>query len=474
MSSSMVALFLTLGLTLGSAARGAAQSGTLVAQRLSLQAAVDALIAKNLSVVAARYNIDLARAQRVAAALKPDLTVILSATQLTIPRVLSDPRYLGVAVADNSVLIPQYGIDVEKIVERGGKRELRVAQADVGTRVAEAQLANELRQQTFELKQAFLSALLAGENLRVFRENLRDFGRMQQLFSAQVKEGYTAGVDLRRIGLERVEVENNLSTARTDYWQGVRDVFNLIGEGERESLGAPQIARIATTGTGLPQAGDAGAAEPADVLEGDLSARTVDLGIAELRTLALANRPDLRAAQLVVDAADTGVKLAEATRARDLSLGGQYLRSGPDNAVGVTLGVPLTTGKRADAAVAQAAVTKLQAEARFRQTQAQVLTEVEKAFLAYRISRERLALFDGQILRQALEVRNIEQIAYREGERGLLNVLDAQRTYNQTLVNYNEARHAFALSVYQLESATGTNATLLAAVRPSGAGVSHD
>src|SRR5262249_14797901 len=140
--------------TLEFSAHGTAQSSGAGARRLSLQAALDALIAKNLAVTAARYNVDLFRAQRVAAALKPDPTVVVSATQLTIPRVLTHPGYAGVAVADNAVLTPQYTIDVEKVVERGGKRELRMAQADEETQVAEAQLQNELRLQTFELKQA--------------------------------------------------------------------------------------------------------------------------------------------------------------------------------------------------------------------------------------------------------------------------------------------------------------------------------
>jgi cobalt-zinc-cadmium efflux system outer membrane protein len=257
--------------------------------------------------------------------------------------------------------------------------------------------------------------------------------------------------------------------------QGVRDVLNLIGEGDSESLGrAPQIARVAAIDTMPAQSVDSVDADAVDVLEGDLTVSPVGVDIAEIRRLALANRPDLRAAQLQVDSADAGVKLAEASRTRDVTVGGQYMRSGPDNAVGVAIGVPLATGRRANAAVAQAIATKLQTEARFRQVRAQVLTDVEKAFVAYRINRDRLNLFDGQILRQASEVRDIEQIAYREGERGLLSFLDAQRTYNQTLVNYNEARQAFALSVYQLESATGTNATLLAGGPSPASGVAHE
>src|SRR5262249_1405595 len=138
-------------------------------RRLSLQAATDALIDRNLAVLAARYNVDLFRAQRVAAALKPNPTVVVSANQFAIPRVFPHPRYFGVPNG-NAAANSAYTVDVEKLIERGGKRELRMSQADIQTSIAEAQLKNTLRQQVFELKQAFLSAVLARENFRVLRE----------------------------------------------------------------------------------------------------------------------------------------------------------------------------------------------------------------------------------------------------------------------------------------------------------------
>ena len=470
-SSLVMVGILTVALELG----GSAQSRTHTVERLTMQGAVDALIARNLSLMAARYNVDLFRAQRVAAALKPEPTVVVSTTQLTLPRVLAHPKYAGLAVADNSVLNTQFSVDVEKLVERGGKRELRIAQADIESEIAEAQLSNELRRQTFDLKQAFLSAVLARENLRVFRDNLRDFGRMQRVFTAQVNEGYTAGVDLRRIGLELVELEGSVSIAQTAYVEGVRDVLNLIGDGEHESLGgAPAAVRTSAVDAPAFDVGGSMQDDGLDLLAGDLTAGQLNVEIEEIRTLAIANRPDLRATRLELDAADAALKLAEAGRTRDVTVGAQYLRSGPDNAVGIALGVPLTTGRRAAVAVEQANAMKLQAEVRLRQMRAQVLTDVEKAFVAYRISRDRLRLFDGRILRQASEVRDIEQVAYQEGARGLLNFLDAQRVYNQTLVSYNEALHAFATSVYQLESATGTSATRLAGTASLASGGSHE
>jgi cobalt-zinc-cadmium efflux system outer membrane protein len=340
-----------------------------------------------------------------------------------------------------------YSIDVEKLVERGGKRELRVSQADMQTKAAEAQLKDTLRQQMFELKQAFLAAVLARENFRVLRENLNDFHRTQQLLTAQVREGYTAGVDLRRIELEEVGFQGGVSEAQRNFVQSLRDVLNLIGEGEAAPAGAA-IEIASASLTSLPD-------RAFDALDGDLSVMPVSIEAIDLRALALANRPDLEAAQLQLDAADVALRLAQAERIRDVTLGGQFARSGSDNAVGVAVGVPLTTHTRANAATAQATAARLQAEARLRQVRAQVLTDVEKALAAYRVSRDRLRLFDGQVLRNAAEVRDIERVAYREGARALLSFLDAQRAYNQTLLGYNQARHDLALSIFQLELAAG-------------------
>jgi len=172
--------------------------------------------------------------------------------------------------------------------------------------------------------------------------------------------------------------------------------------------------------------------------------------------MALANRPDIKAGELNVEAADAGLKLAEAQRVRDVTVGGQYSRTGSDNTVGAVVGLPLKIGSRANAAIAQATSTKLQAEAQLRLVKTQALTDVEKAFTAYQVSRDRLRLFTSGALAIANDVRRIEEIAYRDGAKGLLDYLDAQRTYNQTLIDYNQARYDFILSLYQLELATGS------------------
>ena len=422
------------------------------AQHLSLAAATDLLIANNLAVVAARYNVDILRAQRIAAGLRPHPNLTFSATQFTIPRVLIHPSEFIKTNQENGAANSSYTLEVDRLIERGNKRELRISQADLNTQAAEAQVKDALRQQIFQLRQAFFTAVLARENLRVLKENLGHFDRTQNLLVAQVKEGYSAGVDLKRVQLQGLQFQNDVNSAEQTYQQSLRDVFNLIGEGDTGSFAdAAQHTQIVGTPSAVP-----GLDASLEVIDGTLEIIPTLLWIDDLRQLALANRPDVKAAELTLKAAQQGLALAEAQRARDITVGGQYARVGSDNTVGVVVGVPIGTRHFTAAAIAQATAGKLQAEAQYRSVRTQALTDVEKAFTAYNVSRQKLRLFTGGALNTAADVRRIEEIAYRDGAKGLLDYLDAQRTYNQTLVDYNQARFDFLMSLYQLEMATGT------------------
>src|SRR5499427_5953128 len=172
------------------------RQGSLPTRPLSLQSATDLLIANNLAVVAARYNVDILRAQRIAAGLKPHPNLTFSATQFTIPRVIQHPHELITTNQENGAANTTYLLEVDELFERGNKRQIRISQADLNTQAAEAQVKDALRQQIFQLRQAFLAGVLARENLRVLKENLEHFDRTENLLIVQVKEGYSAGVDL--------------------------------------------------------------------------------------------------------------------------------------------------------------------------------------------------------------------------------------------------------------------------------------
>lgn len=67
-------------------------------RHLSLDNAIDLLTQNNLSVVAARYSVDLARAQTIIAGLRPSATVTVSATQFKFPYSFLHPQTFAPAI----------------------------------------------------------------------------------------------------------------------------------------------------------------------------------------------------------------------------------------------------------------------------------------------------------------------------------------------------------------------------------------
>ncbi|MGD0089005.1 MAG: TolC family protein, partial [Planctomycetota bacterium] len=63
--------------------------------------------------------------------------------------------------------------------------------------------------------------------------------------------------------------------------------------------------------------------------------------------------------------------------------------------------------------------------------------------------------YDETSIKRAKEALDIAEKSYERGATSLLEVLDARRTYRQTLVARDQARFNFLQSILQLEQATG-------------------
>ena len=96
-----------------------------------------------------------------------------------------------------------------------------------------------------------------------------------------------------------------------------------------------------------------------------------------------------------------------------------------------------------------------QIEARIRGLSASIQAEVETSYLQYSNARVTLERIEGTMLIKARDVRSITEFSYRRGEATLVELLDAQRAYNETIQAYNDARAEFARSLYLIDAVTG-------------------
>jgi cobalt-zinc-cadmium efflux system outer membrane protein len=418
-----------------------------VPRQLSLEKAEEILLSNNLALSAARYGIEVARAQRLVAGLRPNPTLTFGAEQFDI----GHPARNLFTTDNNAAANRVYTFRYDQILERGNKRELRAAVADSQLQAAEAQLLDATRQQLFQLKQSFYAAVLARENLRVADENLYLINSTEQLIKLHVDEGVTAEWELTKFQANKVQYQRDLLAARLGYQQAVRDLLNLLGAQPASVVAAVPVSQASQAPSLLADA-------PIEVI-GDLRLQPVAFSLEDLRQAALAQRPDVIAVRHQVEAATHALDLANALRRRDVDIGGEYQRVGGENTVGVVVSVPLFLNNNHQGEIAQAVVQLQQAKAQLAQVELQALTDVDKAFKAYELNRQMLQLYTNEAVAKAEESFRIAGVSYKEGATSLLELSDSQRTYNQTRVAYNQAHLDYRMSLFQLELATGKKLT---------------
>lgn len=161
-----------------------------------------------------------------------------------------------------------------------------------------------------------------------------------------------------------------------------------------------------------------------------------DLALA-LPAEVLRQRPDMRAAELQLQAAAARVDQADAGRLPSLSLGGSIgldalslggLGSAPAVAsLLASISVPLFDGGRIGAEVRQQEAARDEAEVAYRATLLAALQEVEDTLVALRGTREELAAQQAAAA-SALQAAQIAEQLYRSGLVDFQNVLQTQRT----------------------------------------------
>jgi cobalt-zinc-cadmium efflux system outer membrane protein len=447
-----------------------------IPHKLTLAEAEDMLVQRNLAVIAARYQINANRAMRLIAAYKPNPVVTVGMEQVPFYSPLSGsyPRFFS--TNSDAGANPVYTFRVDKIWERGHKRELRVEQSDFQLKASEAQMLDTIRTQLFQLRQAFTTATLARENLLLAENTQRQYEQTEKLTQAKVEFGDQPGMEIYRIRAGRLQFQQAVLQARAAYEQSTRDVLLLLGA-RPEDLTPAEVAEVQDSTPTLADVGAAAFIEPraekkvaqqngqAQVPE---SLRTTGLELIwrfddrpviqtreELRSMALEQRPDVIAARRALEAAERGLRLARAQRVRDVDVAYEYQRVGNDHSAGVVVQFPLFVYNNQRAGIAQAEAQRSAAEAALKQAELQATTDVEKAYQAYLTARRTLDLYNSQNLEQVEKLRSIATYSYKEGASSLMELLDAQRYYNQALTAYNQAWADYQSSLWLLEQAAG-------------------
>lgn len=184
----------------------------------------------------------------------------------------------------------------------------------------------------------------------------------------------------------------------------------------------------------------------------------VELSLAEIEQRALASHPLLGEANARVGAASQFKKLAWGSLLPAFEISGfQQNIDGNPNFYGIELGlkVPLWFAFRQRGEIQRASALLAAQQSQRRETQMQLLADIESAFAAYKAAKSQVNTFKTTLLDQANEVHRIALRSYEEGEIGYLQLLEAQETLIDVRRSYIETLANYYAAVAELEKAGG-------------------
>jgi cobalt-zinc-cadmium efflux system outer membrane protein len=392
------------------------------ASRITLEQAVDLALAHNHSLKASRTLILQNQAQEITANLRPNPTLGID-TQF-IP--FFSPQYFTKTYVDDN---QQYDVGLSYLFERGHKRQRRLQAASDQTAVTRAQVADAERTLAFNVGQQFVSVLLAESTLQFALDDLKGFQQTVDISEAQLKAGYIGEGDYLKIKLQLLQFQTDVSSAR------LAKVQALVGL--RGFLGYNAVSA------------------DFDVI-GDLEFQPLKGNVEDFQARALRERPDFRAAELGITAAQSQILLAKANAKVDVDGTYDFDHAGGVNTASVFASFALPIFNRNQGEIARTGHALTQAQEQQQAASDTVLSDVANAYEAVRSNEEIVQLYTSGYLKQAQDSRDISEYAYKRGAASLLDYLDAERSYRSVQLAYRQALSSYMTAIEQLKEAEGT------------------
>lgn len=394
----------------------------------------------------------LADAERAALERNPDLRIALSAVSAARAAIATaDTAPNPVLTVQTMGISPSAGIGpgglrskavdsairIDQQFERGGKRALRVRNAQFLERAAREDASDVRRQLKLAVAQAYYDLLAAQEKRAILRDTLQLYRQTLDAAARRKKAGDLAGADVARIEVDALRAANDAESAESGLLHAQETLALALG-------GLPDARQLRAVDS-WPDA--------AEVDDGAALDAIVDA------------RADVRAARARVRAAEEGVRLALSLQTRDVTVGVQaehYPQNGANgygtgNSFGIAVQIPLYLRNTYQGEIRNAEAQLDSARDTLDKVRMAAKSELALARDEARVAAAALRRYDGELLPAALRSAEAAEYAFRNGAIGVMDVLDARRTRRATELEAASARadHARALAAWRLAQENG-------------------
>jgi cobalt-zinc-cadmium efflux system outer membrane protein len=388
---------------------------------LTLKAALDEALAKNLDVAALRAQVSVTR-QRPAQ------------ERSLAPPMLEGTIWQWPFNSINPANTNMYMFMVGQVVPGRGKRELRAAVAETDIALAQTDVTIRTRQVVNEVKQAYAMLFIARKATEVHLASVELLRQIADVSQTKYATGRISQQDVLKPVVELSKLHGDL----------------LMFE-EQAGIAA---ARLNVLLARAPEAPIGPLTEPTE--------QTLLPAPTELQRLALDRQPELERAHLEIERAEAELASAKQEYKPDFTVQGGYLLM-PNQTdawlarVGVTWPrAPWARDKIGTHIIEQIAASET-AKARERTMQNMVRLAVQEAYVRAKSAQERALLLRTTILPQAQQTLDVSRIGYQTDRVDFQAVIENQRTLLDAQLGYVRALSEFEQATADLERAVGAD-----------------
>jgi cobalt-zinc-cadmium efflux system outer membrane protein len=309
--------------------------------------------------------------------------------------------------------------------------------AGYAQKIAQARVADSIRRLRLDVTLACIDVMEAKARLDLAQDNLKSLEGVVQLNETRLQGGAIPPIELTRSRVAMLQFRSNVKTAELALTTARIKLQTLLG---RASGQAP-----------------IGSIDVSDPLKIPIPPATPALD--QIQTRAITVRPDIQAARLDQARSQSELRLQLANGKVDYTAGAEYRRqqgiNGTGNSVGFFFSVPLPVFNRNQGEIARVTSEEVQLQKQIDALQSQVSGEVTGAYREYETARQLIGDIESDLLGLSQEARNTTAYVYQAGAGSLLDVLDAQRAFNETMSTYYDAQADYRRAVSRLASVVG-------------------
>lgn len=381
-----------------------------------LKTLLDKAVAENPMMAISKAQVEAAAA---------GITVARSFYNPDLELMAGPARYRGVPTPGATER--NYGVTISQPLDFPGTRTSRRELAEQQLTYAEKGIQTTSFDLRNLIKQAYLTVLLRQQILQMLGANLSVLQEIQTKIKRKVEVGEAARYELIKADTELLAAERDYASAQTRIDEAKAILRGMIGNMPDNFEVKSELPTISE----LPN-------------------------ITELRQSA-ENNPYLQQLITAKDSAEAKLKLEQALRFPGLTLKSDFTQDPDLNTFRVGVVLPLPVWNRREGQIAQAAAGVEEADANIRLQKQVLRKEIDSAYQRNVIASNQLKVFENGLLEQSQATLSRAEAAYKFGERGILEYLDAQRVNRDVKRDYLIAKFDYFFSVLQIERFIGSD-----------------